>query len=493
MKDAITPFGQFGLTAELLEEALNRALSGGGVWAELFFERTASTAIVREGRKLERIQEGFDRGVGLRVIFDLRTAYAYTTSFDRDSLLALADQVAQQVRVASRSGSAPKKARTDWRSDESVLKGFRVERDPRKASLKERAAIAERIESGAYQEFPTARQVMAISRDALRELLVVNSDGAFARDQKTYFHMVCQVVGEKGGRVESAHESNGGYVGLEFIQANPPEEIGREAARRVKVLLSAVPAPAGLLPVVLSAEAGGTMVHEAVGHGLEADLACNGLSVYQDKVGKKVASDLVTVLDDGTMSGMRGSYAYDDEGTPAASNTLIENGVLKSYMVDRLSALKFDLSPTGNGRRESFRYRPIVRMTNTYVAPGPHDPKKILEETPFGLFVRSMGGGQVNTVTGDFVFAVTEGYLIRDGKIAEPIRGATLVGNGPHVLSIVDRVGSDLGFDTGTCGKDGQGAPVTDGQPTLRIPELTVGGEVSPDRYWPGRARAGSR
>jgi TldD protein len=230
------------------------------------------------------------------------------------------------------------------------------------------------------------------------------------------------------------------------------------------------------------------MIHEAVGHGLEADLACNGLSVYQDKVGQAVASPLITVLDDGTMAGMRGSYAYDDEGTPSASNTLIENGVLKSYMVDRLSALKFDLSPTGNGRRESFRYRPIVRMTNTYVAPGPHDPKKILAETSFGLFVKAMGGGQVNTVTGDFVFAVTEGYLIRSGKIAEPIRGATLVGNGPHVLSIVDRVGSDLGFDTGTCGKDGQGAPVTDGQPTMRIPELTVGGEVTPQEYWPQQA-----
>lgn len=488
MKDAAIAFGQFGTTPEILEEVLNRALSGGATWAELFFERTASTAMVREGKKLERIQEGKDCGVGLRVLFDLRTAYAYTTNLSRESLLELASRVAAQVKAASKGKAVVKSARTDWRSDRASLESYRVQINPRSVSLKERAEVAKRIEAGAYAEFPDARQVTAVSRDALRELLVVNSDGAYARDQKTYFHMVCQVVGQKDGRIETAYESNGGYVGLEFMKQNPPEEIGREAARRVKVLLSAVPAPAGLLPVVLSSEAGGTMIHEAVGHGLEADLACNGLSVYEGKIGKKVASDLVTVLDDGTMEGMRGSYAYDDEGTPSASNTLIENGVLKSYMVDRLSALKFDLSPTGNGRRESFRYRPIVRMTNTYVAPGPHDPKKILAETSFGLFVKAMGGGQVNTVTGDFVFAVTEGYLIRSGKIAEPIRGATLVGNGPHVLSIVDRVGSDLGFDTGTCGKDGQGAPVTDGQPTMRIPELTVGGEVTPQEYWPQQA-----
>jgi TldD protein len=238
------------------------------------------------------------------------------------------------------------------------------------------------------------------------------------------------------------------------------------------------------MPVVISSEAGGTMIHEAVGHGLEADLACNSLSVYQGKVGQLVASPLISVVDDGTMPKMRGSYAFDDEGVPSQRTTLIENGVLKGFLVDRLSGMKFDLAPTGNGRRETFRNKPIVRMTNTYISPGKQDPEKILAETKYGVFVKSMGGGQVNTVTGDFVFAVTEAYLIRDGKLGEPIRGATLVGNGPKVLSIVDRVGWDLGFSTGTCGKDGQGAPVTDAQPTLRIPGMTVGGEVSIETYW---------
>jgi TldD protein len=226
------------------------------------------------------------------------------------------------------------------------------------------------------------------------------------------------------------------------------------------------------------------MIHEAVGHGLEADLACNGLSVYQNKLGQQVASSLITVLDDGTMPAKRGSYRFDDEGTPSKKNVLIENGILKSYMVDRLSAFKFDLMATGNGRRESFRHTPMVRMTNTYIAPGKQDPDSILRETERGIFVKAMGGGQVNTVTGDFVFAVTEGFLIEGGRLTDPIRGATLVGNGPKVLSEVDRVGNDLGFSTGTCGKDGQAAPVTDAQPTLRIPELTVGGEVPIETYW---------
>jgi TldD protein len=239
-----------------------------------------------------------------------------------------------------------------------------------------------------------------------------------------------------------------------------------------------------MMPVVLSSEAGGTMIHEAVGHGLEADLACNGLSVYQGKLGMQVASPKISVVDDGTIPGKRGSYRFDDEGNPSKKNLLIENGILKSYLVDRVSAMKFDLMVTGNGRRESFRHQPIVRMTNTYIVPGTDDPEAILRETSWGIFVRAMGGGQVNTVTGDFVFAVTEGYLIENGKLGDPIRGATLVGNGPQVLSIVDRVGTDLGFATGTCGKDGQAAPVTDAQPTLRIPKLTVGGVVPLSEYW---------
>ncbi|MBI2712139.1 MAG: TldD/PmbA family protein [Bdellovibrio sp.] len=379
----------FGVKSVDIEKVFKTALRNGGVLAELFFENTASTRVIFEGGRLDRVTDGIDRGVGLRILFDGRSVYGYTTELTEISLLRLAETLSEAVigkKGSSKSNSAKE---IEWQ---------------------------------------TARQ---------------------------------------------SHKSIADY-----------KELGKMAAQRVGVLLGAKPAPSGTMPVVLASEAGGTMIHEAVGHGLEADLACNGLSVYEGKLGQKVASPLITVMDDGTLAGKRGSYSFDDEGTPAQPSTLIEQGVLKSYMVDRLSALKFDLMATGNGRRESFRHKPIVRMTNTYIAPGKDDPEKILKDTDWGVFVKAMGGGQVNTVTGDFVFAVTEGYLIRNGKLAEPIRGATLVGNGPKVLSIVDRVGNDLGFSTGTCGKDGQGAPVTDAQPTLRIPELTVGGEVPVGTYW---------
>ena len=242
-------------------------------------------------------------------------------------------------------------------------------------------------------------------------------------------------------------------------------------------MLGARRSPAGPLPVVLSSEAGGTMVHEAIGHGLEADLVQAGTSVYRGKIGARVASELVTVLDDATIPNARGSFCFDGEGTPAQRTVLVEDGVLRGYMYDRLSAMKDGTTSTGNGRRDSYRSRPIVRMTNTLIAPGGSAPDEIVRSVPYGLFVRRMGGGQVNTVNGDFVFEVSEGYLIENGVVGEPVRGATLTGNGPEVLQGITMVGSDLGFGIGTCGKDGQGVPVADAQPTLLLSSITVGGK----------------
>jgi TldD protein len=480
-----TVLAQSGLSQLDPEEVFRTALSKGGVLAELFFEETHATRIFYEGGKVDKIMDGIDRGAGLRVIFEHRSVYGYTTDLTQNALLQLAAALAEAV---SARDTKKWEKKIEWgrgRAPTQEISSYKIKRSPRDASIGDKIRLAERMDVAARAELPGARQVTSVILDTLRKILVLNSDGLISSDEKTYFQMVSQVVGEKNGRVESAHESDGGYVGLEFLDQVSPESIGKESARRVKVLLGAQPAPAGTMPVVIAAEAGGTMIHEAVGHGLEADLACNGLSVYQGKLNQTVASPLITVLDDGTIPEKRGSYAYDDEGTPSQRNVLIENGVLKGYMVDKLSAMKFDMPATGNGRRESFRSKPIVRMTNTYIAPGKDDPAGILRDTKYGIFVKAMGGGQVNTVTGDFVFAVTEGYLIHDGKLGEPIRGATLVGNGPKALSIVDRVGTDLGFSTGTCGKDGQGAPVTDAQPTIRIPELTVGGEVPMKDYWP--------
>jgi TldD protein len=232
------------------------------------------------------------------------------------------------------------------------------------------------------------------------------------------------------------------------------------------------------MPVVLSSEAGGTMIHEAVGHGLEADLASKKLSVYSGRLGEKVASELITVLDDSTIPNKRGSFIFDDEGTPSQKTLLVDKGVLVNYMYDNLSAMREGKESTGNGRRESYRQKPIPRMTNTLIAPGKSDPEEIVSSVDKGLLVKKMGGGQVNTVNGQFVFEVSEGYLIEGGEVKKPVRGAILTGSGPQVLMEIDMVGSDLGYAIGTCGKDGQGVPVSDAQPTLRIPNITVGGKV---------------
>ena len=265
---------------------------------------------------------------------------------------------------------------------------------------------------------------------------------------------------------------------MEIFEENPPERIAETAAKRAILMLRTRKAAGGKMPVVLSSKAGGTMIHEAIGHGLEADLAQQGLSVYSGKIGETIASPLITVIDDSTIPYKRGSFFFDEEGTPGQKTILVENGVLKNYMYDRLAAMKDGTTSTGNGRRESYHHRPIPRMTNTLIASGKSKPEDIIRSLEKGLFVEKMGGGQVNTVNGDFVFEVTEGYLIENGRVGEPVRGATLTGNGPEVLKNIDMLGSDLGFGIGTCGKDAQGVPVADAQPTLRIPEIVVGGEV---------------
>ena len=309
-------------------------------------------------------------------------------------------------------------------------------------------------------------------------MTVVNSLGQWIEESRAGILFLVQAVAREGEIVQTGYEPIGGVMGLEIFEQNPPEKVAEIAAKRAILMLKAKKAQGGKMPVVLSSEAGCTMIHEAVGHGLEADLAQQGLSVYSGKIGKRIASPLITVIDDATIPYKRGSFFFDDEGSPGQKTMLVENGVLKNYIYDRLTAMKDGAVSTGNGRRESYHHRPIPRMTNTMIASGKSNPDEIIKSLEKGLFVKKMGGGQVNTVNGDFVFEVTEGYLIEKGKIGEPVRGATLTGNGPEILKNIDMVGSDLGFAIGTCGKDAQGVPVSDAQPTLRIPEIVVGGEV---------------
>jgi TldD protein len=288
---------------------------------------------------------------------------------------------------------------------------------------------------------PRVRQVMVTYRENRQEVLIATSSGEVIEDTRSYLTAMVQVVASNGGTVQTGYEPVGGLTGMELFDAEPLELAAEKAARRAVMMLTARKAPAGRMPVVLSSDAGGTMIHEAIGHGLEADLAQSGLSVYSGKLGQQIASPLITVVDDATLPGRRGSFRVDDEGTNAQRTVLVEQGILKTYLYDRLTAMKDGARSTGNGRRESYRHRPIPRMTNTMIVPGATRPVDILKSTPKGLFVRKMGGGQVNTVNGDFVFEVSEGYLIENGRIADPVRGATLVGNGWPCRSHVNRPG----------------------------------------------------
>lgn len=459
------------LDAMDVSRILRSALSEGGEFADIYFEEGSSTSIVCEDGKIEKIVAGTDRGVGIRVISDLRTAYAYTNEVTEKALLELARTVSRAVK--GRKFGAP----IDLR-EKIVGAGFPIKTSPDSVPLLDKVALVRRADDAARKVDQRVRQVMVVYRDGRVQTQIANSLGDFIETGRTGTVFLAQVVAVQGDVIQTGYEPIGGFRGFELFNMTSPEEVARTAAGRALLMLSARKAPAGTMPVVISSEAGGTMVHEAIGHGLEADLAQAGMSVYTGKIGTQVASPLITVIDDATIPHARGSFSHDDEGVAAQKTVLVENGVLKCYLYDRLSAMKDGCASTGNGRRESYHAKPIVRMTNTLIAPGKSSPEAIVREVQQGLFVKKMGGGQVNTVTGDFVFEVSEGYLIQNGIICEPVRGATLTGNGPEVLKKVTKIGNDLGFGIGTCGKDGQGAPVSDAQPTLLISEITVGGAL---------------
>ncbi|GAM09755.1 hypothetical protein OR1_02036 [Geobacter sp. OR-1] len=452
-----------------IDRILRTALANGGEFADIYFEEGSSTGISCDDGRIERVISGSDRGVGIRVIADLRTAYAYTNNVTEEALLELARTVSRAVKGKSFDSAIDLRSR-------NVAPGFTIVDPPELVPLERRVAMVNEADRAGRGFDPRIRQVSVSYRDGRSKTQIANSCGEFVEFSRTGVVFAVQAVAADGSVIQTGYEPVGGFCGLEILGTRPPAEIAQTAARRAVMMLGAAKSPGGMMPVVLSSEAGGTMVHEAIGHGLEGDLVESGVSMYTGKLGTMVASPLVTVVDDATIPNARGSFFFDDEAVPARRNVLVENGILKGYLYDRLSAMKSGAESTGNGRRESYASKPIVRMTNTMILPGETEPQEVIREATRGLFVKKMGGGQVNTVTGDFVFEVTEGYLIENGAVGEPVRGATLTGNGPTVLQNVVRVGNDLGFGIGTCGKDGQGIPVSDAQPTLLISEITVGG-----------------
>lgn len=448
---------------DLLKEALAVAVSRGGDFADIFVESRQVSAVGLEDGKVERTQSGTEAGAGVRVWSGEATAYAYTNELDREGLLRAARIAAQAL------GNGRQDVTVDLTSVKPQLT-FPVREQPGDVAAERKAEMVRAADQSARAvDTERIKQVMAGYGDLVQEVVIANTTGSHVEDRRVRTRFVVQAVAAGNGVIQTGAEAGAGIVGFEFFDSHDPRRMGATAAERAKALLSAAPAPSGRMPVVLSGAAGGTMVHEACGHGLEADLVQKGLSVYGGQEGREVAAPVVTVVDDATLPGRYGSYAFDDEGVPARSVTLIRDGVLEDYLFDRLSAKKGGRESNGHGRRESYQHRPIPRMANTFIAAGKDAPDDILREAGNGLLVRKMGGGQVNTTTGDFVFEVAEGYLIRDGEAGPMVRGATLTGNGPEVLRRVAMVGSDLGFTIGTCGKDGQGVPVSDAQPTMLV------------------------
>lgn len=451
-----------------LKEILDRALVKGGQFADIFIEEKQTTAISSEAKKIERINSGIDVGAGIRVISGENTSYAYTNDLSMESLRNLADTVAQAAK-------GNKSVTLDLTKLVPKLE-LKVSRFPDQVEIDDKVSLVQKAEKTAWNIDERIKQVSIGYGDVVQKVTVANSEGDLAEDERVRTRFMVNGVAAADGVIQTGFDAIGAFSGFEFYDENSPEDVAENAVNRAITMLEAAPAPAGKMPVVMAGEAGGTMVHEACGHGLEADLVQKGLSVYANKVGQKVASNLVTVVDDGTIPQKYGSFRFDDEAVPSSKSVLIENGILKDYMYDRLTAGKEKRKPTGNGRRESYQHKPIPRMTNTYIAPGESEPQKIIKDTKKGLLVKKMGGGQVNTANGDFVFDVAEGYLIENGEVTKAVRGATLTGNGPQSLQDVDMVGNDFGYAIGTCGKDGQGAPVADAQPTMRITQLVVGG-----------------
>ncbi|MCA1757348.1 MAG: TldD/PmbA family protein [Bacteroidales bacterium] len=451
-----------------LDRVIAKALEKGGNFAEVYLENRHSRNIVMEESSFKSGLYGISQGAGVRVISGNKTGYAYTDEITEESLMRAAE-VASYVATAGIS-TPPVNV-----SESSRNSFITVGRPLDEIADSARIEVIERADQAAMGYDPRIKMAMIDYYDEVRSRVIANSEGIYLRDELPLLFFIVQTMGEEGGARHLSRERLSRHSGFEMFDEVTPEEVARNAAREAVDMLGAEDAPAGMMDIVMQNGWGGVLVHEAVGHPLEADNIAKGVGAFTGKVGQKVASDLFTMVDDGSIPNARGTINYDDEGTQARRNVLIENGVLKGYMTDILSARQLGMERTGNGRRESFRYMPIPRMTNTFIENGDSNPADILSSTGKGLYVQSLSGGSVNPVTGVFNFTCREAYLIENGKKTRPVKGATLIGSCLDVISNVDAVGNDLAFGPGICGK-GQSAEVDAGQPTLRIRGINVGG-----------------
>ncbi|HKP62121.1 MAG TPA: metallopeptidase TldD-related protein [Polyangiales bacterium] len=468
------PFGPSGDTpvdAELARRLLSAALSQGGDYADLFFEYNAAGSYALEEGILKSAGRSISMGLGVRVMKGDATGYAYVQEITPEAMLRAAKTAAQ---IASGSAAAPPASfEVPGMSQRYAVQALSLD-----LTGEAKRELLQRADRAARAEDPRVLRVEASLHEELREILLATSTGKLAHDRQPMVRFSVRVIAEEKGKRQSGSSGGGGRMSLDYFSGRSPEWHAKEAVRHAIAMLDARESPAGELEVVLAPGDSGILLHEAVGHGLEADFNRKGTSNYTGKVGERVASDLCSVVDDATLAGSRGSIGVDDEGNAPEKALLIERGILVGYMHDQHSAKYFKTQPTGNGRRESFQSHPMPRMTNTLLLAGPHSQEEIIRSVKKGVYARKFGGGQVDISNGDFVFSLTESYLIEDGKITAPLKGVNLIGNGPDVMCKVSMLGNDLETSDGiwTCGKDGQSVPVGVGCPTIKIASMTVGG-----------------
>ena len=463
-------------STDLNENRINKVLSSMYTntvdEADLYFQMRRHESWQLEDGKIKEGSFNIQQGVGARVISGEKTGFSYSDEL----ILPALEKAAGAARAITRQGQSRSVHILPTTSKSNLYPKI----DPTSSITdKEKIELLHNLDDQTRKLDKRIEQVM-ISLNSCQDLIMIaTSDGNLVTDVRPLVRLSINVIMKENDRREQAYTGGGARTGLEYFRdSNHAVKYAHEAVRQAVIQLEAIPAPAGTMPVILGPGWPGILLHEAVGHGLEGDFNRKGVSTFSGRIGEKVASPLCTIVDDGTIPNRRGSLAVDDEGTPGNYNTLIENGILRGYMQDKLNARLMGVSPTGNGRRESFAHVPMPRMTNTYMLPGPHDPEEILRSVKNGIYAPSFSGGQVDITSGKFVFSVNEAYLIKDGKLQQPIKGAMLIGDGPEILNKISMVGNDLQFDSGigSCGKEGQTVPVGVGQPTLRVDEITVGG-----------------
>lgn len=457
------------LSKRIVEDIFFEALANGGDFAEVFLEDAFSTEIATVGGVIERGMSGRDFGVGIRVFSGLNSVYGYTNNISKENLINITKNITKTLKK--------NKIDTDIDFNKNIIPNFhRYQTLPSKVDFSKKIELTKRAYNAGKQYDDCIAQVTVNYLDKEQNVLIANTEGIYIEDKRVRTRMLIMVAAEHNGQVETGYIGPGALMGTEFYEKIDIEEFAREASRNAKTMAFADYCPAGNMPVVVDSGFGGLMFHEACGHSLEASSVAKGLSVFSNRIGEKIASDIVTLIDDGSIPNAWGSLGVDDEGTKTKKNTLIEKGILKGYMIDRLNSRRMNMDTTGSARRESYRFAPTSRMTNTYIDAGESTKQEIINNTEKGLFAKYISAGSVDPATGDFNFSLSEAYLIENGKITKPVKGATLIGNGNQILKDVDMVGNNMEIGQGYCYAASGALFIGAGQPTIRVKTMTVGG-----------------